>query len=125
MKVIYICLLALIGSTLAAKTKMRSKGFLETGDQIVDTAVNANFNDDVIINPGINAALDIEKEASKSFSGSNKYSEDLNSDSQEIDVSINFNVDLDNLLRNRHHSSSSSSSSSCSSSYCSYCHRRK
>ena len=122
MKVVYICLLlALFGSTLAAKTKMRSKGFLETGDQIIDTAVNANFNDDVVINPGINAALAVEKEASKSFSGSDQYSEDLNSDSQEIDVSINFNVDLSKLLRNRHHhhhhhhhhhcSSSSSSSS--------------
>jgi len=122
MKVIYICLLALIGSALAAKTNMRAEGYVSGyGDEIIDTAVNANFDNDKVINPGINAALDIEKEASKSFSGSDQYSEDLNSDSQEIDVSINFNVDLSKLLRNRHHhhhhhhhhhcSSSSSSSS--------------
>jgi len=41
--------------------------------------------------------------------------EDLNSDSQEIDISFNFDVDLDNLLHLCHHCASSSSSSSSSS----------
>ena len=109
MKFTYICLLALFSSTLAAKTKtnMRAEGSViptyNNGDTIIDTALNANYDPDLVANLNANGVLDVEKEHEKSWSYANSYSAESHKDSQQVDISIHFNINLDD-------SSSSSSS---------------
>ena len=105
MKFTYVCLLALFGSTLAGK--LRSKGVFDNGNQDISTNVNANIAPSLVANLGVNGLLDIEKEHEKSWSYANSYSAESHKDSQKVDISIHFNIDLSDF------DCSSSSSSSC------------
>jgi len=106
MKFTYVCLLALCGSTLAAKAKnMKAQGFLPTydnGDKEINTNVNANVDPDFVGNLGVNTGLNVDKSNEKSHSHSEAYSESYHNDRQEISIHINFNVELPD----HHHSCS-------------------
>ena len=99
MKVIYVCLLALLGSSLAAKNKLRAEGYVvptyNNGDEVFNTALNANVDPDLVANLNANGVLDVEKEHEKSWSYANSYSAESHKDSQQVDISIHFNIDLD------------------------------
>ena len=56
MKFIYICLLALTGSTFAAKTNLRAQGFINDVNKEIDTNVNGKLGKDLILNLGTSAA---------------------------------------------------------------------
>ena len=103
MKFTYVCLLALFGSSLAAKTKtnLRAEGYVPTysnGDTIIDTALNANYDPDLVANLNANGVLDVEKEHEKSWSYANSYSAESHKDSQQVDISIHFNINLDDSI---------------------------
>jgi len=87
-----ICLLVLLGSSLA-KNHLRATPAATT-EKETDIAVNLIKDRDVGVNGAGNLGVGIEKDHEKSSSVSKDISESCQSDSQEIDIRINFNVDL-------------------------------
>jgi len=94
-----VCLLFLIAFSalgLSHKKAAKLKGNTSPSNNYVESiAANINYDDDTTVNGALNALVDVEGSDEHSASHSEQYSKEEHHDSQKIDISINFNIALD------------------------------